>query len=194
MNPDSQNFAAKNVAESDLPGRLGVSRPLLRLLRDELLAEGADWELREKQIWLSETAVEKIAAGYGRLKDGSLADLKSEKSPPEGGTPNPEKKGAGGTAPSPALKNGGAPAPAVVLHELRVWKADGYAGGRMLLARTIAGKAVKVRVRSTEKFCPGMVLYASRVNGELYQFQGPYPRWRGERLYRPDTLKREHQP
>jgi hypothetical protein len=168
MDSVAQNFPPKIVAEGELVDRLGVSRPVLRLLRDELLQEGADWELRDKQIWLNEPAVTKIADGYRRLKPASLAELKN-----------------GPSSVRLDQKKGPPASPAVVLHELRVWKADGYAGGHILLARTVGGKSVRVRVRSTANFCPGMILYGRQLNEELYEFAGPYPRWRGERLYRP---------
>lgn len=77
-----ENFTASHksdltVVEESLPARLGISREVLRTLRQVLLTEGTHWAVQKKRVWLSEVAVALLEAGFTRLKNARAEDIDS---------------------------------------------------------------------------------------------------------------------
>lgn len=159
------------VAEAELPARLGLSRELLRTLREQLLTKGRHWEKAHRDILLTEEAVQIILDGHAALKNAAPLP-----------TPPPtENLAQNETQAAPPVDKGPVPI------ELRVARL--FLSNPHLVEAHPPGRPqerLRVRVQSSAHYVPGMILYATHLERNLWQVHGRAPRWRGERLYRQD--------
>lgn len=169
-----QNSPVFSVSEADLAASTGIHRKMLLVLRQTNLIAGVDWIKERKEIKLTANAAQKLRDAYARLLPGSLKSMSVEKTPPD---PELEQK----VAPLDAGERGqGVKAQ---LTELTVRGAS-PTNFKQLRALAPDGEPCLVRVQDTANFLPGSKLFARWISTGLYQFEGPYPRWRGDKLYR----------
>lgn len=150
--------------ESELAETLGLAQSVLKAQRASLpLVRGTDWQLVRNRVCYTREAREKILSGLQVVSLPAAA--------------GPEKSAIGG--------------PAASLAPLEQFRPDLAAlvcvklprNRRILLARLAGGAPhalVRVRVKDSGKFTPGMELQARHLAADLYQFEGHAPRWTGK--------------
>lgn len=144
-----QNQKEDVIREDDFAARIGVSRESLREVRAKVLSTD-DWHRDGKHIVLRPSGFAKVLAALG-MKSLDIVEASS------------------------ASVYGPASAPQVEV--LRVHSKP--MNTRLLMATNANGTVLRVRVRSSEKFMPGMQVQAANVQGDLYQHVGRLPRYRG---------------
>ena len=65
LKPSEHAPAGFPLLENHVRARLGISRDEMLLIRKTRLAEGVDWCLRKKRVWLAQAGVAKTAAAKG---------------------------------------------------------------------------------------------------------------------------------
>lgn len=139
------------VFESHLPGRLGVSRDLIRELRESAL-ENEDWFWDGNRVVWSTSGVAKLSE--------RITQFSQDKPQEVGGGPDTPQKPA--IVPGPES----APEEFVTVKVLRPYPNNHW------LKATLAGGVVDVRVHNARRFLPNQNLQVVRVNGNLYEAYG----------------------
>lgn len=190
------------VWESNLQGRLGVSRDELRRMRKAQLAEGPDWSTVKNRVVITEAGLAKLEAALG---------LSQKKPAPE---PAPHKNAAArgdyarleaSLRPATEPQNGQKTPPADVndqqgvtdkngrqeeLVTLHVWR--GRLPNKRIVEAFFPGKdpqdrrnIVRVRVRDNTNFVrvkpngDPFDIPCRHIRADLYELARPCPRWRG---------------
>ena len=78
--PDNFEQSVFPIVEAQLPERLGISRELIRMLRENLLKKGAHWVKVHRDILLTEEAVEILVKGHAALKNAATLSDPDRKS------------------------------------------------------------------------------------------------------------------
>jgi hypothetical protein len=169
----SDNFVQRKlfpVVEAQLPSRLGLSRDVIRTLREEILIKGRHWVKVHRDILLNEEAVALLLKAHAALK--TAATLPSQ---PHAKNVAPREASE---RPEP-IKSG---PPLVALRVKRLLPVN----HKMLQAILPSDPAttLHVRVQSTQNYRPGMTIYAYRVSATLYAVHGRAPSYPGEKVYR----------
>jgi hypothetical protein len=203
MGEVAENFTASdkgalNVVEESLPARLGISREVLRTLRQVLLTEGLHWAVQKKRVWLSEEAVALLEAGFARLKNARAEDVASILK--TGSQREPGHQWAAGLAMAAGstvagnvahiegqkgwcgVKTAVPQAAEVVL--ARVVHFGQVSHPKMVLARLPCGKNVLVRVNDRRFWRAGMEIRVRRAapGSGVYDRVGRDPLFEGEKI------------
>lgn len=167
-----------NFKEEEVAKTLGVTRGEIKKLRAAHLQEGADWEVQGRDVVLTDD-------GLTRLQD-AIARLKVKAAEKEQATQNElhamyeEQSAQHVSKIMPEVLQG-------ILQKvqenrkaekMKVLKT--FRNPRIMECATEEGKVVRVRVRSSENFLPGMELQAFHEQDDVYTFEGRCPRWRGK--------------
>jgi hypothetical protein len=143
--------------EAKLASALGLKRDELKFVRGDSLQKNLDWQMRGRDVVLSESGLAALKNYLGLNLNG--VDLS-------------------GCAVEPDPQKNGAPA---VLADLVVKIV--YANPRLLLATTTAddgaSREVRVRVKNNLNFRPRMTIKARQIGPDLYQQEGRCPRFPG---------------
>lgn len=150
------------MREVDLATHYGLGRKVLREIRRDELTEGVHWEMIDSAVTYRAVGIEKLAELVGKLG--------AEKAPPAlvagDGAADEE------SPPCPARA-----ASAPILESLRVTRVSKL--NPRLLYADHAGTEVRVRVRSTRFFVPGMVAKCLEESPGLWVLAQRLPRTRG---------------
>lgn len=154
--------------EERLAARLGVSRELLRTFRDENLTEGQQWTMAGREVAYSEAGVRMLLTHLGaRLREKrpqgpgglTIQGLLEEARLEDATEAVDEKKAAG-----------------PVEDELTVQALT--RNGQIVMA-TRGEELVRVRVRESRHFVPGMRMTCRHLQADLWELVGRCPRFRG---------------
>jgi len=166
-----ENFSEEKVAKE-----LGVSRDELKKMRAENLYVGEDFVLAGREIMLTQGGIDRLRGVIKRLA-ATVVQTVEKLAGGDGGADVEGFKTPGQVLPGLLKKI--AEAVEDNLEELTVVRT--WPNPRVLDARTSDGRTVRVRVRCSENFLPGMLLRA-RVTADskdLYLHEGRVPRFRG---------------
>lgn len=177
---DDHRFEEKRLAKV-----LGLARDTLRMARSAL-EEGPDWRLGHGRVLYSKK-------GVMRLLDALGVRLPEKKARQRNGATLARVLQASQFGPAADQKPTSAAAVLWRPQEQELEVVRVYPKNRhILLARpcseTLGPKGhpyldpdgnVRVRVRTTEKFCEGMRMVCQHVEEDLWEFDGRCPRWRG---------------
>jgi hypothetical protein len=177
----------EGVWESRLEGRWGVARETLREARRRVLREGQEWHTVANRVVLTREGLDKMAVALGIPVE--VADSGSKTAPSaENGTESDSEQEdgtvSGGTAEkalSGHLLVGDGPFTGAVAAQkeaaqLRVTRL--VRNPRIVLA-TDGESVLRLRVRDSAKYRPGMMVSARQVQGDLWEALGRGPRWVG---------------
>ena len=154
------------IAERTLAADLGLSRETLLAWRTTELQEGRHWVRVGRDVRYLGEGVEAVRGLLQR-------DLAKSA---ETALPQPQAPDPTADTPSPAIE---LPAPALDPRSDLLTVVSLPRNPRLVLARTLAGALVRVRVRSSEHFVPGMQLRAQQEAGDVWCLIGRCPRWKG---------------
>jgi hypothetical protein len=198
-----ENFTAVHkseltVVEESLPARLGISREVLRTLRQVLLTEGTHWAVQKKRVWLSEVAVALLEAGFTRLKNARAEDIDSIlKNGPHAGRAQGDEGAAGllaGCAISGKVAHieggngwGGIKTPmpaAAAVAVATVVNFSRVTNPKVILARLPGGKEVLVRVNDRRFWRAGMAVRVRQASAgsSVWERVGRDPLFEGEKI------------
>lgn len=169
------------VVEASLASRLGIPRKLITTIRQEVLTKDADWRLIEKEVRLTEAAVERIVRAYGSLKNAPDNDARAvlgQKMPP----PPPSEATPFKVAEIENAKRQSASTPDIAPIIELVVKARCLTNPKILFAYAPnGGDQVVVRVQNSAHWLSQMKVRCRRVGPATYERVGRDPRWRGDR-------------
>ena len=173
------------ITEQKMAAEMGVNRSALKALREEHLLEEVDFKKEGREIVLTPVGQERLLEALAKLDVQAEADAKKNAAAGGLGGVRTAAQAMGGVlrgilaktreTDAGAAKRGGVDADGrVVLRVVRV-----YPNPRILLAKNSVGDEVRVRVRNSKNFQPGMELYARLDEGDIYNHEGRCPRFKG---------------
>lgn len=160
--------------EADVAQQLGISRDEVKQLRGQSLKLGHDYMTVKGETVITNSGMAKLVKSIGRIgraAKGALAQfgIGSIATPPEEAAASPgPRQGAA----LPQIDNSSALPLKIVRRPVNL---------RIVYAQLPnEGAIVRVRVKTSIKFVPGMTIEARQIEGDLYQHVGRLPRFRGK--------------
>lgn len=176
-------------AEQHVVKALGISRDQMRSAR-ELMKEGRDFE-GHGEVMLTPRGLARLlivlkcatpAKEVAELAE-SIAQDASGVANGEGLVSSHSGDGAGGAGVAPGVEAGEKEAPIRGLSSGELLEVTRPTRNHQLVMAVVCAKPslgeVRVRVRDNTNWTGGMLLRATHVDADLYEFEGPMPRSRG---------------
>lgn len=147
---------------------LKISRTDLTEIRKEILFEKEHWSTQKRTVIYTKAGVDKVLEHLNLVSQGFAVPLVVTKS--DNGVQLESERPIN----DPEAISTKEDAPEYVLVKITQKFRN-----PLLMAAEFEGKPIRVRVRDSKNFMPGMEIKARRIRDDFFIFEGRCPRWKG---------------